>query len=213
MQFCKLVLSGSVQFSRSAMSDSLRPSRLQHARFPCHHQLPEPAQTYVHPVGDAIQPSHPLLSPSPSAFSLSQHQVFQPMNGEGNGNPLQYSCLENPMEGGAWQATVHGVSKSRTGLNYFTFTFFPHYFSQTRACHWHSLCEDGHSFSLSSVRNDNLRHRNLNKQMCCEKPQRIRSLGLSSNPFHIYTKGVLTSKLNENVEALNIYLLFIFTIN
>ena len=34
--------------------------------------------------------------------------------GEGNGNPLQYSCLENPMEGGAWQATVQGVAKSRT---------------------------------------------------------------------------------------------------
>ena len=34
--------------------------------------------------------------------------------GEGNGNPLQYSCLENPMEGGAWQATVHGVAKSQT---------------------------------------------------------------------------------------------------
>ena len=33
---------------------------------------------------------------------------------EGNGNPLQYSCLENPMDGGAWWATVHGVSKSRT---------------------------------------------------------------------------------------------------
>ena len=34
--------------------------------------------------------------------------------GEGNGNPLQYSCLENPMDGGAWQATVHGVAKSET---------------------------------------------------------------------------------------------------
>ena len=34
--------------------------------------------------------------------------------GEGNGNPLQYSCLENPMDGEAWQATVHGVAKSRT---------------------------------------------------------------------------------------------------
>ena len=34
--------------------------------------------------------------------------------GEGNGNPLQYSCLENPMDGGAWKATVHGVAKSRT---------------------------------------------------------------------------------------------------
>ena len=42
---------------------------------------------------------------------------------EGNGNPLQYSCLENPMDGGAWWATVHGVTKSRTRLSDFTFTF------------------------------------------------------------------------------------------
>ena len=46
--------------------------------------------------------------------------------GEGNGTPLQYSCLENPMDGGAWWAAVHGVSKSRTRLSVFTFTFhFP----------------------------------------------------------------------------------------
>ena len=37
--------------------------------------------------------------------------------GEGNGNPLQYSCPENPMDGGAWWATVHGVAKSRTQLS------------------------------------------------------------------------------------------------
>ena len=37
--------------------------------------------------------------------------------GEGNGNPLQYSCLENPMDRGAWQATVHGITKSQTGLS------------------------------------------------------------------------------------------------
>ena len=37
--------------------------------------------------------------------------------GEGNGHPLQYSCLENPMDGGVWWATVHGVTKSRTRLN------------------------------------------------------------------------------------------------
>ena len=43
--------------------------------------------------------------------------------GEGNGNPLQYYCLENPMDRGAWQATVHGVAKSQTGLSNFTFTF------------------------------------------------------------------------------------------
>ena len=42
--------------------------------FPVHHQLPEPTQTHVHPVGDAIQPSHPLSSPSPPTFNLSQHQ-------------------------------------------------------------------------------------------------------------------------------------------
>ena len=45
--------------------------------FPVHHQLPELTQTHVHWVGVAIQPSHPLSSPSPPAFNLSQHQSFQ----------------------------------------------------------------------------------------------------------------------------------------
>ena len=46
--------------------------------------------------------------------------------GEGNGTPLQYSCLENPMDGGAWWAAVYGVTESRTRLSDFTFTFhFP----------------------------------------------------------------------------------------
>ena len=43
--------------------------------------------------------------------------------GEGNGTPLQYSCLENPMDGGAWWATVHRVAKSRTRLSDFTLLF------------------------------------------------------------------------------------------
>ena len=43
--------------------------------------------------------------------------------GEGNGNPLHYSCLENPMDGGVWWAAVHGVAKSQTRLSNFTFTF------------------------------------------------------------------------------------------
>ena len=42
--------------------------------------------------------------------------------GEGNGNPLQYSCLENPMDGEAWWVTVHGVTKSQTQLSDLTFT-------------------------------------------------------------------------------------------
>ena len=41
--------------------------------------------------------------------------------GEGSGNPLKYSCLENPMHRGAWQATVHGVAKSQTGLSDYHF--------------------------------------------------------------------------------------------
>ena len=43
--------------------------------------------------------------------------------GEGNGNPLQFYCLENPMDGGAWQATLHGVAKIQTRLSDFTFHF------------------------------------------------------------------------------------------
>ena len=46
-----------------------------------------------------------------------------PRSGEGDGTPLQYSCLENPMDGGAWWAAVHGVAEGRTRLSDFTFTF------------------------------------------------------------------------------------------
>ena len=60
------------------MSQSLRLYELQHARLPVLYYLLEFAQTHVHRVGDAIQPPHPLLSPSPRAFNLSQHQgIFQ----------------------------------------------------------------------------------------------------------------------------------------
>ena len=57
----------SVQFSRSVVSDSLQPYELQHANLPVHHQLPEFSQTHIHRVGDAIQPFHPLSSPSSPA--------------------------------------------------------------------------------------------------------------------------------------------------
>ena len=51
--------------------------------------------------------------------------TMQPF-GEGNGTPLQYSCLEKPMDGGAWWAALHGVAKSRTRLSDFPFPFFCH---------------------------------------------------------------------------------------
>ena len=55
--------------------------------------------------------------------------------GEGNGTPLQYCCLENPMDGGAWWAAVHGVAKSQTWLSDFTFTFHFHALEKEMATH------------------------------------------------------------------------------
>ena len=62
-------------------------------------------------------------------FSLLKTCFFEYYNvvtGEGNGTPLQYSCLANPMDGGAWWAAVHGVAKSQTRLSNITFTFYFH---------------------------------------------------------------------------------------
>ena len=68
----------SVQFICSVASDSLRPMDCSMPGLPVHHQLPKFTQIHVHWVGDAIQPSHPLSSPSPPALNLSQHQgLFQ----------------------------------------------------------------------------------------------------------------------------------------
>ena len=56
-------------------------------------------------------------------------------DGEGNGMPLQYSCLENPMDGGAWKAAVHGVTEGWTRLSDFTFTFHFHALEKEMATH------------------------------------------------------------------------------
>ena len=65
-----------------------------------------------------------------NTFAFIKHDI-----GEGNGTPLQYSCLENPMVGGAWWAAVHEVSKSRTLLNDFTLTFHFHALNKEMATH------------------------------------------------------------------------------
>ena len=57
------------------------------------------------------------------------------MIGEGNGNPLQYSCLENPMDRGAWKAAVHEVTEGQTLLSDFTFTFYFHALEKEMATH------------------------------------------------------------------------------
>ena len=82
--------------------------------------------------------------------------------GEGNGTPLQYSCLENPMDGGAWWAAVHGVTKSRTRLSDFTFTFHFHALEKEMATHSSVLAwripGTGESGGLPSVGSHRVRH-------------------------------------------------------
>ena len=80
--FCFIIyfVFSSVQFSCSVVSD-YEPMNCSTPGFPVHHQLPEFTQTHLHRVGDAIQPSHPLSSPSPPAPNPSQHQtLFQWVN-------------------------------------------------------------------------------------------------------------------------------------
>ena len=73
-----LTMISTLLFSHSVVSSALRPHELYHARPPCPSPTLEFTQIHVHWVSDAIQPSHPLSSPSPLTFSLSQHQgLFQ----------------------------------------------------------------------------------------------------------------------------------------
>ena len=78
----------------------------------------------------AVSVKRPLFSPgrSPCGF-------LECILGEGNGTPLQYSCLENPMDGGAWKAAVHGVTEGRTRLSDFTFIFHFHALEKEMATH------------------------------------------------------------------------------
>ena len=68
-------------------------------------------------------------------FQIQGNYHIQYTVGEGNGTPLQYSCLENPMGGGAWQAPIHGVTEGWTRLSNFTFTFHFHALENEMATH------------------------------------------------------------------------------
>ena len=68
-------------------------------------------------------------------ITMSKYTLTNWITREGNGTPLQYSCLENPMDGGAWWATVHGVTNSQTRLSNFTFTFHFHALEKEMASH------------------------------------------------------------------------------
>ena len=83
----------------------------------------------------------PVISPSSYLIGIIVVLIVllilnvRAIHGEGNGTPLQYSCLENPMDGGPWWAAVHGVAKSRTRLSNFTFTFHFHALEKEMATH------------------------------------------------------------------------------
>ena len=121
-------------------------------------QSPWRGEAHTH-QGERAQP-HPLLCPSgntePSGHNRrrgvagwgrdltrdeepTRQRRFHPWQGkipgEGNGTPLQDTCLENPMDGGTWWAAVHGVAKSRTRLSDFPFTFHFHALEKATATH------------------------------------------------------------------------------
>ena len=87
---------------------------------------------------------------------------FFAVRGEGNGTPLQHSCLENPMDRGAWWAAVHGVAEGRTRLSDFTFTFYFHALEKERAACSSVLAwripETGEPGTLPSVGSHRVRH-------------------------------------------------------
>ena len=96
-------------------------------RYTC---VPHPESPILHPPGTI-----PLRDILNRKLSFDFLPLVATSLGEGNGTPLQYSCLENPMDGGAWWAAVHGVTKSQTQLNAFTFTVHFHALEKEMATH------------------------------------------------------------------------------
>ena len=106
-------------------SDLTEVTQQQQQLCPCRSQIVslQTFQTFESRDGDFSLSSLYYYNTGEDRY-LTPAEILLPRNfpGEGNGNPLQYSCLENPMDGGNWQAAVHGVAKSRTRLSDFTFT-------------------------------------------------------------------------------------------
>ena len=98
------------------------------------HQVSKPVSASWKGNTIAFQPfiKHPLHARQIKVGNLRSLSL---RSREGNGTPLQYSCLENPMDGGAWWAGVHGVAKSWTRLSDFTFTFHFHALEKEMATH------------------------------------------------------------------------------
>ena len=115
-------------FSHQVVSNSLQPHGPQHIRPPCPSPSPGVKENNIHELICLGLPWWLSGKESPcQAGDLGLIPGSGRSPGEVNGNPLQYSCLENSMGGGAWYAAVHGVAKSWTRLSDFTYslTYLP----------------------------------------------------------------------------------------
>ena len=151
-------------FSQEIRSNSLWPHGLWHPRLLCpwdfpgkntgvgsHSLLPDPGMKPRFPVAPALtgrffiteRPGKPYGGPTcrvnPVTVKARSHRIpyYTYPSGRSpiNATPLQYSCLENAMDGGPWWAAVHGVAKSRTRLSDITFTFHFHALEKAMATH------------------------------------------------------------------------------
>ena len=100
-----------------------------------HISLPPGPPSPLPPYPSRSSQSTRLGSLHYTAASYQPSILHMIVYGEGNDTPLRYSCLENPMDGGAWSAAVHGVVKSQTQLSNFTFTFHFHALEKEMATH------------------------------------------------------------------------------
>ena len=129
-----------VCISHSVVSDSVTPRTvachaplsIEFSRQESWNGLPFPPPRDLPNSG--IEPRSPVRQADSLMVLLTMLHVPSP--GDSNGNPLQYSCLENPMDGGAWWAAVHGVAKSQARLSGFTFIF--HFRALEKAMATHS---------------------------------------------------------------------------
>ena len=115
---------GQARTPSGLQSSCLQTGEGQEGRVPLEDLLLGTDPIHVGPMRS--RPNHLPEAPPPHTISLGVKISTHEFGGvwEGNGTPLQCSCLENPMDGGAWKAAVHGVAEGRTRLSDFTFTFY-----------------------------------------------------------------------------------------
>ena len=154
---------------------------------------------------DAPSPQKSLVAPGILGWQACLCQKSFCCVPEGNGTPLQYSCLENPMDGGAWKAAVHGVAEGRTWLSDFPFTFHFHALEKEMATHssvlaWR-ITGTGEPGGLPSMGSHRVEHDwndlAVFPEQLAEQTVHTRDWpGSKDNSHHVFTKHA--TPMNEN---------------